>query len=55
MRCSVISLSSALFILQKITLVTSGEFFLAKDEQHFQDLLKKQLVPSDSIGESSSL
>eukprot|EP00347_Sterkiella_histriomuscorum_P002583 403367585 len=47
--CSVISLSASMFILQKVTQLTGGEFFLSKDQAHFQDLLKRLLVPKESI------
>lgn len=39
-KCSVISLSAGLHVLHKCTSTTKGEFFLAKDQAHFQELLK---------------
>jgi len=47
-KCSVISLSAAIHILQKLATTTNGEFHLAKDEAHFKELIKRFRVPSDS-------
>jgi hypothetical protein len=44
---SVISLSAQIFMLQKMCEVTRGEFMLSKNKGHFQDLLKRCLVPRE--------
>ncbi|TNV79005.1 hypothetical protein FGO68_gene4403 [Halteria grandinella] len=46
---SVISLSAAIYMLQKLADTTRGEFMLSKSQQHFQELLKRCLIPRESI------
>ena len=44
-QCSVISLSAGIYMLQKLCERTQGDFMLSKTKEHFQDLLKRCLVP----------
>ena len=37
--CSVISLSAAIYILTHLTNKTHGQFFLAKNKDHFEEVL----------------
>lgn len=48
-RVSIISLSAAVFILQKICSETSGEFSVARDNTHFEELLQRNLLPKVSL------
>ena len=41
---SVISLSAGIYMLQKLCERTQGDFMLSRNQQHFQDLLKRCLV-----------
>lgn len=43
--CSVVSLSAALFILQHLAKSTQGQFFMAKNKEHFEEIAQKYLVP----------
>lgn len=43
---SVICLSASIFILNKIAQETLGQCNLAKDRDHFEELLKRFLVPT---------
>ena len=49
-RCSVVSLSAALQVLIKLTQATKGDFFLAKDKDHFKDILK--VIPYIKLSEN---
>jgi transcription factor Ssl1 len=46
---SIISLSAAIFILQKVCSETQGEFSVAKDAVHFEELLQRNLLPKISL------
>ena len=48
-RVSIISLSAAVFILQKICQETSGEFSVAIDSTHYEELLQRNLLPKVSL------
>ena len=49
--CSTISLSAKVFILDHLTKMTNGRFFLVKDKEHYEVVLQKYLVPQFSIQE----
>lgn len=54
---SVICLSASIFILNKIARETLGKCNLAKDRDHFEDLLKRFLVPTalpESVSDSKT-
>ena len=44
-KVSIISLSAAVYILQKIWQETQGEFSVVKDVNHFDELLQRNLLP----------
>mmetsp|Transcript_6890 Transcript_6890/g.6042 ORF Transcript_6890/g.6042 Transcript_6890/m.6042 type:complete len:152 (+) Transcript_6890:408-863(+) len=48
-RVSIVSLSAAVFILQKLCTETSGEFSVAKDTAHYEELLQRSLLPKVSL------
>lgn len=48
-QCNVISMSAAIFVLQKLCEDTCGQFKLAKDKDHLEDLFKSFLVPTTSF------
>jgi transcription initiation factor TFIIH subunit 2 len=43
--CSVISLSASIHILKTLTNATEGAFYLAKNKDHYQQILLRYLVP----------
>jgi len=47
-KVSIISLSAAVFILQKVCSETLGEFSVAKDATHYEELLQRNLLPKIS-------
>ena len=49
--CNVISLSASIYVLQQLSKITGGQFQLAKDKDHLEDLLTKFVVPTSSIQE----
>ena len=48
-QSSVISLSAAIHMLQKMCDLTGGEFMLSKDQGNFLELLKRSLVPKETL------
>ena len=46
-QVNVVSLSAGIFVLQNISQKTSGQFCLAKNKGHLEDLLERFLVPSE--------
>lgn len=48
-KVSIISLSAAIFILQKVWEETQGEFSVAKDTTHYEELLQRNLIPKISM------
>lgn len=44
-KVSIISLSAAVYILQKIWQETQGEFSVVKDSPHFDELIQRNLLP----------
>ena len=48
-KVSIISLSAAIFILQKVCSETQGEFNVAKDAVHYDELLQRNLLPKISL------
>jgi len=43
--CSVISLSAHIYVLGQFAKVTGGQFYLARNRDHFEEILQKYLVP----------
>ena len=43
--CSVISLSAHIYVLGQLAKVTGGQFYLARNRDHFEEILQKYLVP----------
>jgi transcription initiation factor TFIIH subunit 2 len=48
-KVSIISLSAAIYICQKLCLETQGEFNVAKDTVHYDELLQRNLMPKISL------
>ena len=47
-KVSVVSLSASMHVLQKLSQETGGQMFLAKDQQHYLEILEKYLVPQET-------
>ena len=46
-QVNVVSLSAGIYLLQNISQRTGGQFCLAKNKSHLEDLMERFLVPSE--------
>ena len=47
-QVNVVSLSAGVYILQNLSEQTRGEFCLARNKDHLEDLMERFLVPSET-------
>ena len=47
-QVNVVSLSAGIYILQNLAHQTNGQFCLAKNKEHLEDLMERFLVPSEA-------
>ena len=47
-KVSVVSLTAGVYILQKLCSETNGEFCLAKNKDHLEELMERFLVPNEA-------
>ena len=50
-QVNVVSLTAGIYVLQSLSSETQGQFVLARDKEHLDDLMERFLVPSDSIAQ----
>jgi len=49
-RASVISLTAAVFVLERLCSLTGGQFYLVQKREHFEEILDRVLVPTELDG-----
>ena len=53
-QVNVVSLSAGIYILESMSQQTAGQFCLAKNKLHLDDLMDRFLVPSESTSSTAS-